>query len=40
MRMINAVVVDKTFGGNLERDHAMAVFNAHNEEVRRMYLGG
>lgn len=35
MRMIKAVVVDKAFGGSLERDHAMAVFNAHNEEVRR-----
>lgn len=35
MRMVNAVVVDKTFGGNLEGDHAMAVFSAHNEEVCR-----
>jgi hypothetical protein len=35
MRMVNAVVVDKTFGGNLDRDHAIQVFNAHNDEVRR-----
>jgi len=35
MRMVKTVVMDKAFGGNLERDHAMAVFNAHNEQVRR-----
>ncbi len=35
MRMVNAVVVDKAFGGNLDRDHAIQVFNAHNDEVRR-----
>jgi len=35
MRMVNAVVVDKTFGGNLDRDHAVQVFNAHNDEVLR-----
>jgi hypothetical protein len=35
MRMVNAVVVDKTFGGSLARDHAIGVFNAHNEEVRQ-----
>ncbi|MGH6885672.1 MAG: sulfotransferase, partial [Geminicoccales bacterium] len=26
---------DKTFGGDLARDHAIAVFNAHKEKVRR-----
>jgi len=35
MRMVNTIVVDKTFGGDLSRDHAIRVFNAHNEEVRR-----
>jgi hypothetical protein len=35
MRMVNAVVVDKTFSGSLDRDHAIQVFNAHNDEVRR-----
>jgi len=35
MRMVNTIVVDKTFGGDLSRDHAIRVFSAHNEEVRR-----
>jgi hypothetical protein len=35
MRMVNAVVIDKSFGGSLEREHAIAVFNAHNQDVRR-----
>jgi len=35
MRMVNTIVVDRTFGGDLTRTHAIAVFNAHNEEVRR-----
>lgn len=35
MRMVNAVVVDRSFGGNLDRAHAIGVFNAHNDEVRR-----
>jgi hypothetical protein len=35
MRMVNAVVVDRAFGGNLDREHAIQVFNAHNAEVRR-----
>jgi hypothetical protein len=35
MEMINAVVVDNGFGGSLEKSHAIAVFNAHNEAVRR-----
>lgn len=34
-RMVDTIIVDKTFGGSLARDHAIAVFNAHNEEVRR-----
>ena len=25
----------RSFGGSLDKDHAIAVFNAHNEEVRR-----
>jgi len=35
MRMVNAIVVDKAFGGDLGHDHAIEVFNAHNAEVRR-----
>ena len=35
MEMVNAIVVEKTFGGSLAKDHAIGVFNAHNEEVRR-----
>jgi hypothetical protein len=35
MRMVNAVVMDKSFGGHLDRDHAIDVFNAHSEEVRK-----
>jgi hypothetical protein len=36
MRMVNTIVVDKTFGGSLAKDHAIGVFKAHNEEVRRL----
>jgi hypothetical protein len=35
MQMVNAVVVDRGFGGNLDEAHAIAAFNAHNEEVCR-----
>ena len=35
MEMVNAIVVEKTFGGSLAKHHAIGVFNAHNEEVRR-----
>jgi len=35
MRMVNAVVLDKAFGGDLSRNHAIEIFNAHNAEVRR-----
>lgn len=35
MRMVNAVVLQNAFGGDLGRDHAIRVFEAHNEEVRR-----
>jgi hypothetical protein len=35
MEMIHAVVVEKSFGGRLDATHAIAVFNAHNDEVRR-----
>jgi hypothetical protein len=34
MQMVQAIVVDNTFGGSLDRDHAIEVFNAHNDEVR------
>jgi hypothetical protein len=33
--MVNAVVVERSFGGNLDREHAIQVFNAHTDEVRR-----
>jgi hypothetical protein len=36
MEMINTLIVEKTFGGSLDKDRAIAVFNAHNEEVRRL----
>jgi Sulfotransferase domain len=36
MEMINALIVENTFGGSLAKEHAIAVFNAHNEEVRRL----
>jgi hypothetical protein len=35
MEMINALIVENTFGGSLDKDNAIAVFNAHNEDVRR-----
>jgi len=34
MEMINTLIVENTFGGSLAKDNAIAVFNAHNEEVR------
>lgn len=34
MRMVNTLVLHGTFGGDLSHDHAMEIFNAHNEEVR------
>ena len=34
--MINTLIVEKTFGGSLAKDRAIAVFNAHNDEVRRL----
>jgi hypothetical protein len=36
MRMVNTIVVEKTFGGCLDKVHALRVFNAHNDEVRRL----
>jgi Sulfotransferase domain len=35
MEMINKLIVEKTFGGSLDKDNAIAVFNAHSEDVRR-----
>lgn len=35
MMMVNTVVVGKAFGGSLDKEHAIDVFNAHNEAVRR-----
>ena len=36
MEMIDALIVERTFGGSLDKDHAIRVFNAHNDEVRRI----
>jgi hypothetical protein len=36
MLMVNAVVVERTFGGNLDKARAIEVFNAHNNEVKRV----
>jgi hypothetical protein len=36
MEMIDTLIVEKTFGGSLAKNHAIRVFNAHNEEVRRL----
>lgn len=36
MEMINTLIVDNTFGGSLDKDNAIHVFNAHNDEVRRL----
>ena len=33
--MVNTIIVEKTFGGSLAKEHALRVFNAHNEAVRR-----
>ncbi len=35
MEMVNAIVVEKTFGGSLDKHHAIAVFKEHNDDVRR-----
>lgn len=35
MQMVNTLIVEKTFGGSLAKAHAIGVFNAHNDEVRR-----
>jgi hypothetical protein len=34
--MIDMLIVQNTFGGSLAKEHAISVFNAHNEEVRRL----
>jgi hypothetical protein len=36
MEMIDTLIVEKTFGCSLAKNHAIRVFNAHNEEVRRL----
>jgi hypothetical protein len=36
MAMVKAVVMDKSFGGRLDKAHAIGVFNAHNAKVRRL----
>ena len=35
IRMVNTIVANGAFGGDLSRDHAISVFNAHNEDVHR-----
>jgi hypothetical protein len=36
MAMINAVVVEQSFDGSLDEANAIHMFNAHNDEVRRL----
>ena len=36
MAMINAVVAEQSFVGSLDEANALRVFNAHNDEVRRL----
>ena len=36
MAMINAVVVEQSFDGSLDEANALHMFNAHNDEVRRL----
>jgi hypothetical protein len=36
MEMIDTLIVENTFGGSLAKEHAIGVFNAHNEEVRSL----
>jgi len=35
MEMVRFVVGEKSFGGRLDKEHAIRAFNAHNEDVRR-----
>lgn len=35
LRMARYIVRDKTFGGNIDRDHVLSVYKAHNEAVKR-----
>lgn len=35
MRMVNAIVLHGTFGGDLSRENAIATFEAHNADVQR-----
>jgi hypothetical protein len=35
MEMVNAIIVEDTFGGSLGKENAVRVFTAHNEAVRR-----
>ncbi len=36
MRMVNEVVVERTFGGSLDKRNVLRVFKEHNEEVRSL----
>jgi Sulfotransferase domain len=35
MEMVNAIIVENTFGGSLDKANAIRVFTAHNDAVRR-----
>jgi hypothetical protein len=35
MEMVNAIIVEDTFGGSLDKENAIRVFTAHNDAVRR-----
>lgn len=36
MQMVNTIIVEKTFGGSLDKAHVIGVFNAHSDEVRSL----
>ena len=35
IRMARYIVREKTFGGNIDKDHVLSVYKAHNEAVKR-----
>jgi hypothetical protein len=40
LRMAKFVVAERTFGNRFDRDHAIAVYRRHNDEVRRAIAPG
>jgi hypothetical protein len=37
MQMARKLVLQDTFGGSVEKSHAIAVFNRHNDEVKQAF---